>query len=247
MYKLHELSLDKIKNIHGTLAEVKQETLRWNYSIDKTNDKFAIVGTGLNASGNIIVNGDTFIDGDVKLSGACKFGNITLTGEIKKSGAVETGEIKKESLSFTAPNIDLLKEAALYGSHIASYTKSGTGSSTLNTCYIDHGLSLSGSYNLQINGTIWVNGTLSVSGTSQIIGPGTIVAGNIVVTGRTKLAPDNLPFIISLNNISESGSTYTSAILYAFGNINISGTGEIYGEVVGRNIAISGNKTIVRN
>ena len=119
--------------------------------------------------------------------------------------------------------------------------------------YVVGDMTVSGSSNVTLKGTVYVEGKLTISGSALIHGPYTIVAKEIVVSGNSGVQIDkgDVPFMIAYNGgVTISGSSYMAAVIYApNGTATISGgTGSlgynVYGAVVAKEVVMTGSTTV---
>jgi hypothetical protein len=118
------------------------------------------------------------------------------------------------------------------------------------TVYVGDDLGISSRTTLYLGGTVYVVDQINISGQADLIGAETIVAGGtIVLSGQSQLPTESIPLIISLapdTAVTISGQSWTCAMIYApNGNIALSGKSMLYGAAVGKDIAGSGQSTIV--
>jgi len=199
-----------------------------------------------------ILSGDVYANGDINMSGNSEVdGDATATGDINLSAnASIAGGIDDLAvpLEFAEIETSVYLGEANQGTLIEGNLNINTnGYYDLGPTHITGNLTISGNAIVRLTGTVWIDGTISMSGNTNIEGSATIVAvGNIQVTGNTKLDPDDIPLIISTDgNITATGNSWTSAILYApNGGIVMSGNSKVYGCVIGESISASGNNVV---
>jgi len=224
----------------------------FDYAMAATDGNINLSGNAEVTSPPDLFEGDIYANGEITMSGNSEVqGDATAAGEINLSGnASIEGAIEDLAAPLEFAEIDTsvyLAEADLGALIEGDLNINVDGYHDLGPAHITGNLTISGNAIVRLTGTVWVDGTITMSGNSRIEGGETIVAvGNIQVTGNTQLDSDDIPFIISTEgNITVTGNSWTSAILYApNGNITLSGNSMVYGCVIGQNITATGNNTL---
>jgi len=113
-------------------------------------------------------------------------------------------------------------------------------------------INLSGSKSLVIPGGTYYLKNLNLTGGSSVTftGPAKVyITGSLTLTGHA-ITADDLPknlqiFMLGAGQVSLTGSTALYADIYApTSPVTITGTGDIYGSVIGKSITMTGNAQI---
>ncbi len=213
-------------HVSGNLTINNATSLTFYQSVHVTGDLI------INASGKtVIFNAPVVVGGDIKIqNGAVIFNESVYSGDetvLSGSGsAVFNGDCKVEG------NLNL---------------GSGGDVSFGGTIYVGGNFLASGDRKINISSEVYVGGNLSLSGSSAIKGGHTfVVMGNVSLVGATKLDDADIPFLlVPTGNVSLSGSSYISAVIYA-PEANVSYTGDItiYGSIVCDSLSMGGSAKI---
>jgi formylmethanofuran dehydrogenase subunit C len=183
-------------------------------------------------SGNTIITGDMYVNGNVALGGNAHVQDGYLyhpTGTtITKSGNATYTDGGQPDPNPSFPVVD-----TSYYDNLITLAQDATAG---NVTYSNSTTNLNG-------GTIYVKGNVTISGNTTFNGPGVVVAtGTISISGNT-YSSSSVKFI-SAGQISLSGNTYTDGALYysstslaASGNTRVS----VGGFITKGSIALSGN------
>ena len=183
-------------------------------------------------------------------------GNITLSGGSLIQGNAFPGvgmQVKGGTTHVTGYTTPL--------SHPLLYPRGTAGDAATNNnngaipswCLKNNSIVLSGGQSVQIQGGTYYLNSITISGSSTITftGPAKVyLTGNLTLSGSTNTngnLPRNLSIVL-LNpstKLSLSGSSYIYADLYApLSPIDISGSTQIFGSLVGKSLTISGSSSI---
>jgi Flp pilus assembly protein TadG len=203
--------------------------------------KYAAVGldfvtmTGRASQGSVMSNGDISLSGNARIDGDAYPGpNHTVTG-----AANVTGKTTSLTKVLSYPPVNPGTAATINDNAKVSAISKGS-------------LNISGQKNIIMPAGTYYLKNISLSGgsTLTIMGPVTVyVTGSVTLTGHASTA-DNLPqnfkiMMLGTGKVSLSGNTDLYANVYApTSPIVISGEGDIYGAVIGKNITMSGNAGI---
>jgi len=189
--------------------------------------------TGASFTGNVAVQGDTYMNGNTTFGNNCSFTNGDVyhpTGTTLSGGGTWTNGGALDPVP-AFPDFD----SSSYDDLITAAQGVPSGNQT----YSNTTLNLNGQ-------TIYVNGNVTISGNTTINGPGQIVAtGKISQSGNT-YSSDSVKFI-SNNELTVSGNTYTSGSTYYSGtDINASGNTRVdVGSFITKGpVKLSGNLNI---
>ena len=191
---------------------------------------------------------DTYIDGDVLVSGDFSSEDSTVTGIASENQTIE----------FTPLNPEPYKDEALNGTVLEGDQLIDEDTSWDTPVYIEGDLKIEAGVTLTLNGTVWVEG--SIGGLSMFVeglpdnhtsinGTGNLIAeqGNIRIE-YLRIETTNMPLLWAVHGDIERVETnqYMKVILYApEGNIEIETTDVLYGVVFAETVDLMENCSVV--
>jgi hypothetical protein len=183
----------------------------------------------INASGKtIIFNGPVVVNGNITLQN----GNIIFNDSVYAGGSLSLGG------SATAVfNDDCKVENDLTLGSSGDVSFGGT-------IYVGDEFSSNGDRKIEISSDVYVGGDLTMNGSSAIEGGHTfVVMGDVKLQGSTKLADEDIPFLlVPTGNVELKGSSYISAVVYApEADVSYGGAITLYGSLVCNSISMSGS------
>jgi uncharacterized protein YdeI (BOF family) len=217
------------KMLGANTCDVSAETI-----VMAKGGNFSLVGLDyVKMTGNANVT-SVATNGYISMTGSAHVNGDVATG----SGGVKGGRVNGQSSRLFAPLV--YPSASLANVQSTYPALDGTS------------IKLSGSQTKTLDGSVYIFKDITLTGSSKIIFTSkctVYVTGSIVMTGTTVAKdndPANLKFIvIGTGKVSLTGTSQLYANIYAPNSpITITGTGDIYGPLVGKTISLTGNAQI---
>ena len=197
-YATNEVQIISTGEVSGTMKTVSQVVTLGG--LPSAFDYAVFCDTGVSFTGNVIVQGDVYMNGNTQFGNNCSFtdGYVYHPSGTTLSGGGTWTDGGQPNPVPTAPTFD--------SSYYDNLITAAFGVPAGNQTYSNTTLNLAGS-------TIYVNGDVTISGNTTINGPGTIVAtGQINQSGNTYSS--SAPKFISQGNLYVAGNAYTTGSTY---------------------------------
>lgn len=262
---------DTITSTGTVTGAVGMTSTRTVTAVVEMGQQPAILNYGLIAKGPIQLSGgssvtsapkahvgDVFSDSWISMSGGSKIdGTLGAAGKIQTSGSAgATGTVTKYAKpvdfpAITPPNMEQI--AAGYGTTEGDVVASGVPVHVQGI--IDGNINISGGGELIIDGPVYVTGNVNISGSSYGGGQGSFMAveGDVNFSGSSALnnvdpnftlvalATDHTAMVLS------GGASMTGCLFVPNGNLDVSGSANIFGCVAADTVNLSGSININRN
>jgi hypothetical protein len=200
-----------------------------------------IYGDMISALGNVILQANSLVTGDVTYATTLSVANsATIRGTIyHQTSPPIVAPIPDACGSYTKAPTTWITGAYTYDAAKGNLTVSGGGTATLASgTYCFNNVTVSGGSTLQIN---TVNGPVIIN-----------VTGKFTDSGGSLQNPSAIPFNLQVassytgsNGVTVSGTSATYLSIYAPGtDLTVSGGGPLYGALVCRALTVSGNSFV---
>lgn len=225
--QLQRLRCGRIVGINSVEMQGSAET----DSYDSRKGSYASQAKG--AKGDVCSNGSIELKGSVDVNGSA----ITGPGGSVNGSSHVSGEIKTNEKTVKFPTVD--------SSSAQSQNNNSAASGN-----IGNGINLNGHSTLTLQpGTYYINGNVNINGGASIAisGPTSIyITGTLDMGGggfaNSTLAPSNLRIYLLGSSAKLRGNSSLYAIVYGPNcDIELSGTPDIYGAVIGKTLDVQGN------
>jgi MBG domain (YGX type) len=197
-----------------------------------------IYGDMISAQGNVILQANSLVTGDVTYATTLSLANsATILGTITHQASTPiVAPIPDACGSYTKAPTTWITGAYTYDGTKGNLTVSGGGTATLASgTYCFNNVTVSGGSTLIIGGTVMIN-----------------VTGKFTDSGGSLQNPSAIPFNLQVassytgsNGVTVSGTSATYLSIYAPGtDLTVSGGGPLYGALVCKALTVSGNSFV---